>query len=300
MIASEVGDLETVRVALAAGANVDGNERCSNVHVNHPLTLAAMGGHADVVALLLSQRAALLVGTESIFPTEGTILAAARRRKFRVASHLLSHVHMHPVMYRVRGVNSVGSRREAPAGELTRKEVAILLAEIARNAPSSEVVACSHFAMLVADGHLQATEPSGWEGLANRLAGKPGKWLAAQLTHVHARSTMCPSVSPEAMSLRFLVEVVLALGARPRWSPRRHSAYPPIFRARVRTLLLCAQRHGAATSAGAPEGGDEPAGAALLGRLPREVLLLLCEALGEAMWGYRAEVEGALRDLALT
>ena len=59
-------------------------------------------------------------------------------------------------------------------------------------------------------------------------------------------------------------------GARPRWATSAHAKYPAAFRHQVTTLLLCAARLGMEQ--------PEPQ---LLGKLPREVLLLLIETLAE-------------------
>jgi len=281
--ASEVGDPSTVLDALSCGANVDGTERCSPSHVGHPLTQAACNGHADVVRVLLTHKASLLIGSDR--QGVGTILAAAQRGQRRVASRLLAHTREPSVSYRVRSVNTLGSRREATAGELARGQVAALLNALCMHFDGAG--ASATLAMLVTDGHLQAIEPSGWEGLACRLAGTPGKWLSAQLTrtreNAEAIRARCRHLKDgDWTALLARIDLLLAAGARPIWSPRKHLSYPRAFREQVRTLLLCAQRHGAAASAA----GGEHEATLVLGKLPREVVLLLVEALAAAIWAY--------------
>lgn len=144
--------------------------------------------------------------------------------------------------------------------------------------------------MLVADGHLEAIEPAGWAGLANRLAGTPGKFLTGHLQRAREHLARTPHRARGAPSFDSVaacekIDAVLAMGARPRWSPRRHLSYPVGFRDQVRALLLCAQRHGAAADAPAEASSVDPQ--APLGRLPKEVVLLLVEALAETtMWAY--------------
>lgn len=273
--ACEAGDEPTVRAVLQAGANVDGSERFGlRPGGALPLTLAVRNGHAGIVKTLLLHQAAVLVGSGANYA--GTVETAAQSGRLRVASLLLTHIHTNPVAVRTLSVNSVGARRKCAAGELTRSQIATLL----HGKHCTGELARSVLAMLVADGHLQEVEPTGWSGLANRLAGQPSKWLAAQLTHArdatHASRRRAMEEEPVGTSAQ--IDLCLALGARPRWTTRKHHVFEPGFRARVKALLLCAQRHADEAEAGEGVG---------LGKLPREVLMILIEWLAEVTyWDY--------------
>ena len=277
LTACEVGDVATARAALDAGAQPDGPERFSmGRRVAHPLTMAAEYGHLQIVDMLLAQRASLLLGD---WQRDGTIRTAVRSGHLVVASRLLSHLHTYSVFARKRSINSVGSRREVAAGELTKGQVADVLGVLADCLDDDIDLPASAMAMLVCNGHLSSTEPTGLTGLANRLAGQPSKWLAAHLAVAQQRA-VGRRRRPEQLRLAEQLELCLALGARPRWKPTKHSLFPLSFRRAALTILLCANR----LSADADAAGGEPE---LLGKLPKEVLLLLVGELAEASyWRY--------------
>ena len=293
-------DLTLAREALAAGASPDGgspNRSCLNI--------AAAAGNIQLINLLLSARASILVPTHRMGQVVlmPTIDAAIKASQLTAASLLLTHIATRPHFVRKISMSVQGSRLEAQPGEYIRPIIADLLRDGGCTA--------STFAMLVSEGHLQATEPSGLQGLAHRLAGKPGKWLGAQLTLAEEavsaaqmllqrsralRGSVHSSESPTLLLER--IRLCLALGARPRWSSRAHQAYPVPFRLQVRTVLLCALRLGGGTagaagggavaaSDGEAESAEEKEPLPSLGSLPREVVLLLIEWLAEQMfWAY--------------
>lgn len=274
LTACEVGDLDTAQAALDAGAQADGPERISTGRrVAQPLMLAAENGHREVVEMLLAQRASLLLGDGQ---RDGTIRIAARNGHLAIASLLLTHVHNHSVFVRKRSVNTIGSRREVAAGELTKGQVADLLGALG---DFGDDLPASCMAMLVGDGHLESTEPTGLSGLANRLAGQPSKWLAGHLAVAQQRAA---DRRQRTARIFEQVELCMALGAHPRWKPTKHLLFPLPFRRAAMTVLLCANRLSADADAAADD--DERAD---LGSLPKEVLLLLVGELAEStFWRY--------------
>ena len=263
------GDLETVKEMLAAGAS---DRRLSDLAIKqHPLTVAAQCNQRAVVETLLSRSASIIIVSNGRI---GTLAKVVYEGRLRMASYLLAHITTQPFVRRIASVNYVGSRRECTPGECTREEEVACLLNIQSTHLRTPILA-----MLVADGHLQATEPTGWAGLANRLAGKPSKWLGGHLTLLGdaVRMVRIPSSRSDVARCRKMVieqtELCLAFGARPRWSCEAHSAYPADFREQVRTILLCANRLEIEFVRQSTEGGeleiieDEPA---LLGKLPKE------------------------------
>ena len=303
---SQHPDITAVRKALESGANIDGNERCNTK--GHPITIAASndnleeGLSIEMIQLLVSRGGAILVES-SVGPTypTSTLEHAVATGRLRVASALLSQM-AKPTMARNLSTSIIGARRER--ADLLMPSVKGLL--LNKSIKKWYRYASRMLAMLVTDGHLLATEPVGWAGLANRLAGKPSDWLSALLTQ--ACETTKRETTQSAYRSRPLLgrynlggnledysgsaarfqeqcRMILAQGVRPRWVPSAHAMYPAAFRGQTRALLLCAARLGV----------EEPE-PLLLGKLPREMLLLLIEALAErTFWDASWEDEDCWR-----
>ena len=117
LLAGAAGDLETVKEMLAAGANVDGNDRTIK---QHPLTVAAQCNQRAVVETLLSRSASIIIVSNGRI---GTLAKVVYEGRLRMASYLLAHITTQPFVRRIASVNYVGSRRECTPGECTREEV---------------------------------------------------------------------------------------------------------------------------------------------------------------------------------
>ena len=347
--AAEMGNIDAVRAALDAGANVDGtdreHERDSDKRITwrtHPLTASVVHGHRRVAELLLSRRSSILVDSWQIYEHGwsrvkplGTLPAAylvqprgtvarvpnapvlTHGRHLQMASMLLTHTASASHTARMVSHSVTGPRKEIAAGERMRANLCQVLGDLWRvqsaaiSEPSAPT-ASDVFAMLVADGHLQAVEPQkGMKALARRLAGKPSDWLAAQLTAT--RGAVCEKMDEELLwransthasrlamtRLREQIDLCLAQGPRPRWTPRAHHHYPDDFRRCVFTVLLCANRLASnATPLGSGAANVESIEHGWhIGKLPKEVLLILVEWLAEVtFWTYdRGESESILR-----
>ena len=322
--AIETADIAAVCKALDAGADIDGSARTGNITTNHPLTIAAIKGHRNVVAQLLARRASILSAQSRGLRNEphpsGSLHLAIAYSKLQTASVLLEHMTHQPHVIRdVSGMMAdvLGPRREVACSSAQTHD---LLATIFRELRATSRPTAL-FAMLVADGHLQATEPAGLKGLALRLAGKPSKWLAAHLTQLledidgkidlsvdgplgrarrghrkpGARTNGFQAIDSELQALAEQFRLCLVQGARPRWSPSSHRLYPAAFRRMVLAVLLSAHRMaGESGGPGQPDGvnitHEVQTDRRLLGALPPEVLVVLMEWLSErTFWVYESD-----------
>ena len=95
LLACEAGDLETVKEMLAAGANVDGNDRTIK---QHPLTVAAQCNQRAVVETLLSRSASIIIVSNGRI---GTLAKGVYEGRLRMASYLLAHITTQPFVRRI-------------------------------------------------------------------------------------------------------------------------------------------------------------------------------------------------------
>ncbi|EOD24431.1 hypothetical protein EMIHUDRAFT_115888 [Emiliania huxleyi CCMP1516] len=230
--AASTGDVEALSRAIAAQPSIS-RERA--------LTAAALGGHRRAVLLLLAS----------------TVLA--RHGKLSCLQVALHHPRL-SCRVRVAMVRLLLQRRR-PRGEAPPLSGAAAAAEARRQERVRQVMlasACtpagpSLLATLASEGHLP--RGAGGGSLADALALSRRALFALR----GGGGKDVRGCYDEYASHRDANYVLLA--AAP-WTPSSHAAYPPRFRAAVRTLLLCAAREGASPAV-----------------LPTEALLLVVEQL---------------------